>query len=145
MPIEIRPVTRAEVVEYLRVLPFANGLPWWEPAPAAWHAGHGPWPPPGAPLLDETLAAYADTVSADGFRSQAAFVDGRIVGSSAMLSLELTVPGLRHVPIGGVTSTAVVATHRRRGLLRAMMTAMFQDCRDRGESLAGLSASEGSI
>lgn len=145
MPTEIRPVTRAEVVEYLRVLPFANGLPWWEPAPAAWHAGPGPWPPPGAPLTDEALSVYADVVLGDGFRSQAAFVDGRVVGGSAMLSLELTVPGPRQVAMGGVTSTGVIATHRRRGLLRALMTAMLQDCRDRGEFIAGLSASEGSI
>ena len=29
--LEIRPVTREEAVDYLRVLPFANGMPWWEP------------------------------------------------------------------------------------------------------------------
>lgn len=145
MTSEIRPVTRREVPEYLSVLPFANGLPSWEPAPAAWHAGEGPWPPAGPQITDEEAAAYADVVLSDGYRSQAAFVDGRIVGGSAMLSLELTVPGLRQVPFGGVTDTAVIATHRRRGLLRALMAAMFADCRDRGERLAGLSASEGSI
>lgn len=145
MPIEIRPVTRAEVADYLSVLPFANGLPSWEPAPAAWHAGIGSWPPAGTPLAEDAVVAYAEVVMGDGYRSQAAFVDGRIVGGSAMLSLELTVPGYRRVPFGGVTDTAVIATHRRRGLLRALMTAMFQDCRDRGECLAGLSASEGSI
>lgn len=93
----------------------------------------------------DEVAAYADVVMSEGYRSQAAFVDGRVVGGSAMLSLELTVPGLRQVPMGGVTDTAVIATHRRRGLLRALMTAMFAECRDRGESLAELSASEGSI
>jgi predicted acetyltransferase len=39
----------------------------------------------------------------------------------------------------------VIATHRRRGLLRLMMQAMFDEARERGEPLAGLSASEGSI
>lgn len=34
MALEIRPITRDEAVEYLKVLPFANGLPWWEPYPA---------------------------------------------------------------------------------------------------------------
>jgi predicted acetyltransferase len=145
MPTEIRPVTRAEAVDYLRVLPQATGLPMWEPAPAAWHSGHGPWPPRPAPPSEDTLAAYADTVVGDGFHSQAAVVDGRIVGGSATLSLELTVPGLRQVPLGGVTATGVLPTHRRRGLLRGMMTAMLRDCRERGEFLSGLSASEGGI
>lgn len=145
MPTEIRPITSDEVVAYLRVLPSGNGLPSWEPAPAAWHAGPGPWPPAGAPPTDEELAADRDLVLADGFRAQAAFVDGRLVGGSAVLSLELTVPGLRQVAMGGVTSTGVLPTHRRRGLLRALMAAMLADCRDRGEALVGLSASEGGI
>jgi predicted acetyltransferase len=143
--IEIRPVTRAEAVDYLRVLPAVNGLPSWEPAPAAWHGGAGAWPLPGAPATAEQLEAYADEVVSEGFRSQAAFVDGKIVGGSALLSLQLTVPGMRQIPMGGVTSTAVIATHRRRGLLRALMAAMFADARDHGESVVGLSASEGSI
>lgn len=145
MVTEIRPVTSDEVVNYLKVLPQAVGLPFWEPEPAAWYAGHGPWPPAGAPALDEALDRETDAVLADWFRSQAAVVDGQIVGGSAMLSLELTVPGLRQVAMGGVTSTGVLPTHRRRGLLRALMTAMFRDCRERGEFLAGLSASEGTI
>ena len=143
--IEIRPVNRAEAVDYLRVLPFANGLPSWEPAPAAWHGGAGAWPRPNAPATARELEAYADDVVSKGFRSQAAFVDGKIVGASALLSLQLTVPGLRQIPMGGVTSTGVIATHRRRGLLRAMMAAMFADARDHGEFVAGLSASEGHL
>jgi predicted acetyltransferase len=82
---------------------------------------------------------------AEGFHAQAAFVDGKLVGGSAMLSLAVTVPGFNSVPLGGVTSTGVIATHRRRGLLRAMMQAMIDEALERGEPLAGLSASEGSI
>jgi hypothetical protein len=81
----------------------------------------------------------------EGFHPQAAFVDGKLVGGSAMLSLELTVPGLSPARMGGVTSTGVIATHRRRGLLRAMMQAMIDEALERREPLAGLSASEGSI
>lgn len=90
--IEIRPVTRAEAVSYLRVLPFTNGLPSWEPAPAAWHGGAGAWPPPNAPATADELEASADEVVSEGFRSQASFVDGKIAGGSALLSLQLTVP-----------------------------------------------------
>lgn len=146
MPTEIRKVEPDELADYLRVLPFANGLPHWEPFPAAWHGGPEAWPQPSAPASPAQLAAWADEIlAASHFHPQAAFVDGRIVGGSAMIGFEITVPGDRHVPMGGVTSTGVTATHRRRGLLRQIMQAMFDEARERGEPLAGLSASEGSI
>lgn len=146
MSTEIRKVKPDELADYLKVLPYANGLPHWEPFPAAWHGGPEAWPQPNAPASPAQLAAWADELlQASHFHPQAAFVDGRIVGGSAMISFEITVPGNRQVPLGGVTSTAVVATHRRQGLLRQMMQAMFDEARERGEPLAGLSASEGSI
>lgn len=146
MPTEIRKVKPDEMTDYLKVLPYANGLPHWEPFPAAWHGGPEAWPQPTAPASAAQLAAWADELMvASHFHPQAAFVDGRVVGGSAMISFEITVPGNRQVPLGGVTSTGVVATHRRRGLLRQMMQAMFNEAAARGEILAGLSASEGSI
>ena len=146
MSTETRTVKPDEIVDYLKVLPYANGLPHWEPFPAAWHGGPEAWPQPNPPATAEQLAAWADELrEASHVHPQAAFVDGRLVGGSAMISFEVTVPGNRPVPLGGVTSTAVVATHRRRGLLRQLMQAMFDEARDRGEPLAGLSASEGSI
>ncbi len=146
MPAEIRKVEPDELAGYLKVLPYANGLPHWEPFPAAWHGGPEAWPQPGAPAAAAQLAAWADELMGAGrFHPQAAFADGRIVGGSAMISFEITVPGERQVPMGGVTSTGVIATHRRQGLLRRMMQAMFDEARERGEPLAGLSASEGSI
>jgi len=146
MSTEIRTVKPDEMTDYLKVLPFANGLPHWEPFPAAWHGGPEAWPQPSAPASAAQLAAWARELRlASHFHPQAAVVDGRVVGGSAMISFEITVPGHRQVPLGGVTSTGVVATHRRRGLLRRMMQAMFEEAAARGEILAGLSASEGSI
>jgi hypothetical protein len=49
MPTQIRTVEPDELADYLKVLPYANGLPHWEPFPAAWHGGPGAWPQPGAP------------------------------------------------------------------------------------------------
>lgn len=144
MTTEIRPVRPEEALDYLQVLPQETGLPIWEPAPAAWHPGPGCWPA-RTPPSEEDLARSAATLLQEGFRPQAAFVDGRLVGGSGLLSLEITVPGTAPVAMGGVTSTGVLPTHRRRGLLRALMTAMLRDCRDRGEPLAGLGASEGGI
>ena len=146
MTTEIRPFRASEAVDYLRVLPFASGLPSWEPAPAEWHGGEGAWPPPSPPASRETLEAWGrELLQDDSFRPQAAFVDGKLVGGSAVLWLELAVPGCRQVAMGGITSTGVIATHRRRGLLRHLMHAMFTDARGRGEFVAGLRASEGSI
>lgn len=143
--IEIRPVERYEAVDYLKVLPYVNGLPNWEPAPSSGHGGPEAWPPPRKPATEQQLEAWADEVMDDHFHPQAAFVDGKLVGGSAMLSLAITVPGLGAVPFGGVTATGVIATHRRRGLLRGMMQAMFDEALERGEPLAALSASEGGI
>ena len=145
MPTEVRPITRDEAIEYLKVLPFANGLPMWEPFPAAWHGGPEAWPPPKPPATAERLRSLVDEVLADHFHPVAAVVDGKTVGASAMISFEVTVPGLMQVPAGGVTATGVLATHRRQGLLRRMMQHMFDQALQRGEPLAMLSASEGSI
>jgi predicted acetyltransferase len=142
MAIEIRPVTRAETKEYLRVLPYVNGLPQEEPEPSASYAGRATWPPQ---VRRTELDAYVDDVQSDWYRPQAAFVDGKIAGASAIVSVEVTLPGGKQAPLGGVTSTGVLPTYRRRGLLRKIMTAMLDDCRERGEFLAGLSASEGTI
>ncbi|WP_206330549.1 GNAT family N-acetyltransferase [Modestobacter sp. KNN46-3] len=141
----VRPIVQSEAADYLRVLPFINGLPQWEPAPAAWHGGAGVWPRPGRPASADELEQATREVLADHVHTQAAFDGDQIVGASAMLSLTITVPGLRAVPAGGVTSTGVRATHRRRGVLRAMMQAMFDAALARGEPLAALSASEGGI
>lgn len=146
MVTEVRPPRRDEMAAYYRTLPFANGLPHWEPADAAWHGGPEPWPaqrPPASAEQLEKLAA-ADTAD-DSFHPIAVFVDGRCVGGSAAISFEVTVPGGRSAKMAGVTATGVIATHRRRGHLRRMIQAMFAAALERGEPLAMLSASEGSI
>src|SRR6202522_2206103 len=144
MEIKIRPVAADEVDSYIRALPGAAGLPTWKPAPTAWWAGPGHSSPFGSRISDKEVARYrAEVRELD--RTQAAFADGKLVGTSGLYTLEVTVPGARQVAMGGVTSVGVLPTHRRRGLLRGMMRAMLDDCHARGEVLAGLSASEGGI
>ena len=77
-------------------------------------------------------------------RSLAWFDDGRIVATTGAYTRELTVPGAV-VPCAAVTAVAVVATHRRRGLMTAMMRRQLEDLRERGDSVAALWASEGGI
>ena len=56
----------------------------------------------------------------------------------------MTVPGAV-VPCAAVTAVGVVPTHRRRGLLTAMMRRQLEDVHARGEPVAILWASEGAI
>jgi predicted acetyltransferase len=74
----------------------------------------------------------------------AAFDGPAIAGGGGQLSMVLTVPG-GEARMAGVTAVGVSPTHRRRGLLTALMRRLIEDARDRGEALACLWASEGSI
>jgi predicted acetyltransferase len=77
-------------------------------------------------------------------RMHAAWEDGRAVAGAGAFPFQLTVPGGR-ISAAGITSVAVLPTHRRRGILTAMMRAQLDDCRDRGESVAYLWATEDRI
>jgi predicted acetyltransferase len=67
-----------------------------------------------------------------------------VVGGAGVFPLDLTVPG-GPVRIAGVTVVGVLPTHRRRGILRDLMRTQLDDVHARGEPLAALWASEGSI
>ncbi|HTS72142.1 MAG TPA: GNAT family N-acetyltransferase [Gaiellaceae bacterium] len=77
-------------------------------------------------------------------RMHAAFADGEVVGGAGAFPFELSVPGGSR-PCAGVTVVGVQPTHRRRGVLRAMMDAQLRDVHERGEPLAALWASEETI
>jgi len=67
-----------------------------------------------------------------------------MVGTTAAFSFRLTVPG-GETPAAGVTMVGVLPSHRRRGILTALMRLQLDDVRARGEPLAFLSTSEGGI
>lgn len=73
-------------------------------------------------------------------------LDGEdIVATAGIFSRELTVPGAI-VPMAGVTYITVAGTHRRRGLLRQMITRQLTELHERGgEPVAALWASEAAI
>jgi predicted acetyltransferase len=75
-------------------------------------------------------------------RSLGAFSARQCVGTLRSLDLELTVPGGAAVQAEGVTNVAVIAEHRRRGLLSQMMRVALDDAVSRGRGLAALIASE---
>ncbi len=129
MDIEIRSVAADEMKAYVRVLSAAFGETF-----------------PEEQLDDEMKTFELD-------RSIAAFDAGRIVGTGGAYSMELTLPGtaaraaggLATVPVGGLTAIAVLPTHRRRGILRAMIMRHFEDVESRGEPVSVLFASESVI
>jgi predicted acetyltransferase len=77
-------------------------------------------------------------------RMHAAVEDGQIVGGAGVYPFEMTVPG-GPLRCAGVTVVGVLPTHRRRGILRRMMTAQLEDVREREEPFAALWASEDTI
>jgi predicted acetyltransferase len=77
-------------------------------------------------------------------RSLAWFDDAQIVATTGAFTRELTVPGAV-VACAAVTAVTVVPTHRRRGLLTAMMRRQLEELHERGDPVAILWASEGTI
>ncbi|MFF2572598.1 GNAT family N-acetyltransferase [Streptomyces sp. NPDC058084] len=71
--------------------------------------------------------------------------DGRPVGTAGAYSFELTLPGEILAPAAGVTAVGVLPSHRRRGVLSAMMRHQLVELRERGEFLSVLLASEALI
>ena len=80
-------------------------------------------------------------------RSLAAFDPGLparvgLVGTTGVYSFQMAVPGAVF-PVAGVTAVSVLPTHRRRGILRSLMSRQIADIAARGEEpIAALWASE---
>jgi predicted acetyltransferase len=118
---ELRPVTEDEVWGFLRCSESAFGIQ----------------------LEDEGVEVEGEAVEAD--RTLAVFDGADMVATAGAFSFQLMLPGLRTASAAGVSYVGVQPTHRRLGLLRAMMRRQLDDVRDRGEALAVLTASEGGI
>ena len=122
MPIELRPITEDEHPQFHT----AEG------------AAFGHVAMSGDQLAeDRTVFEYDRTI--------AAFDGEDMVATACAFSFRMTVPGGAEVPVAGVSSVTVAATHRRQGLLRRMMQLQLDDVAARGESIAVLNASEGGI
>jgi predicted acetyltransferase len=119
--IDLRSVTDAEFPAYARAIGTAFGSLPEERTVGDWRA---------VLPLDRTIAA---------------FERDDIVGTAAAYSFHLTLPGARTEPAAGVTFVGVRPTHRRRGLLTAMMRHQLDDVVRRGEALMVLVASEAPI
>ncbi len=122
VPLELRVPTEDDFADFLRPVFGAFGEP-----------------DPSAESLDDERLVWEPERSLG-------VVDGdEWVGAAGAFSFDLTVPGGGTMAMAGVTMVGVAATHRRQGLLRRMMERQLDDIVDRGEALAGLTASETSI
>ncbi|MGA6223160.1 GNAT family N-acetyltransferase [Streptomyces umbrinus] len=121
---EIRPTTDKDLDAFVDTVHAAFGL---FPEPPA--EGGGLWW--SALEMDRCLLALT--------------ADGRPVGTAAAHSFELTLPGETLVPAAGVTAVGVLPSHRRQGVLSAMMRHQLAELRAGGEFLSVLLASEAPI
>lgn len=74
----------------------------------------------------------------------AAFDGDALVGSAGSFTFELTTPG-GTAEMAGLTMVGVLASHRRRGILRTLMRRYLDDAHERGQPISALWASEGPI
>lgn len=95
------------------------------------------------PALDG-LAARAARVAKvnDPERTRVARDGGRIVATHRTMPMDLTLPGGATVACDSVSAVTVAPTHRRQGILTAMMTEGLRGAADRGEPVSALYASE---
>ncbi len=119
MDIEIRPADESDFPEVARI----DGISF----------GFSP--------TDEAIAdTFADPpellVASDG---------DRLVGVAGHYRFDLTAPGGGQLPVPGVTWVSVLPTHRRRGVLTALMNRLIEGYAAEGAPCAVLMASEGSI
>jgi len=70
---------------------------------------------------------------------------GRVIGTAGAHTFELTLPGRTTMPVAGVTGVGVLPTHRRQGVLTALVRHQFADLRSSGVAMAVLLASEATI
>ncbi|MFD3688124.1 GNAT family N-acetyltransferase [Nocardiopsis sp. NPDC058631] len=104
-------------------------------------------------LIGEDLDAIAERMrplfDAAGYERVLVAVDGKgdaeeVVGSTNYFSFEMALPGGPRA-VAGVTGVGVWPTHRRRGVLSALMRRQLADIHASGGKYAALWASEGAI
>ncbi|QFU94588.1 GNAT family N-acetyltransferase [Amycolatopsis sp. YIM 10] len=94
------------------------------------------------PFTDEQWAFGEHLLSAE--RTFGAYEDGLPIGMTSSAAVDLAVPG-GQVPAAAVAWVGVRADRTRRGVVSELLTTQLRDCRERGEPVAALHASEATI
>jgi predicted acetyltransferase len=100
------------------------------------HASHG------TPMSGRAHANFLARLERG--RTLAAFDGDTIVGGTGVFSFHMRVPGAM-AAVAGVSLVAVLPSHRRQGLLSALMRRQLADVSERGEAVAVLFSSESGI
>lgn len=100
------------------------------------HASHG------TPMSERAHANFLARLEFG--RTLAAFDGDTIVGGTGAFSFQMRVPGAM-AAVAGVSLVAVLPSHRRQGILSALMRRQLADLSERGEAVAVLFASESGI
>ncbi len=122
-PAALRPATAEDWPRFGRAMDVVFGEP-----------STGPFLDVPTPLaeLDRSLGLFGE--------------DGRVHATAGVYSLEMTVPGGAAVPTAGITWVTVSPTHRRRGVLTALMRRQLDEVHAAGrEPVAALWAAEAGI
>jgi predicted acetyltransferase len=97
-------------------------------------------------LSDEDLQHWVPAVEDhEAYRAWVVLDRDGIVANYGVYTMTVSVPGGAPIGCAGVTAVGVSQAHRRRGLLRRLMTAALDEAVDRGEPVAMLYASESAI
>lgn len=102
-------------------------------------AAFGTGPSPSADILAEGRAVIEPD------RTFAVEDGGRLVGTAGAFTFDVALPGGAALPMAAITGAGVLPTHRRRGILSSIIAALEDQAIERGEPVAGLTASEASI
>ena len=89
---------------------------------------------------EEERALWDELVEFD--RAFAAWDGAELIGTASGFAFRMTVPGSAPVPANGVTMVSVADTHRRQGVLTAMMRRQLDEVRALGEPLSVLRSEE---
>jgi predicted acetyltransferase len=121
MGIDVRPITRAEMLDWLTTIALAFHID-----------------PPPADEVDYRL----DVVGQELGRTLGALEGATPAGTLMSFSTELTLPGGTTLSADAIAAATVLPTYRRRGLLTRMLTADLRAARDRGEAASVLYPAE---
>ncbi|MDQ3707961.1 MAG: GNAT family N-acetyltransferase [Actinomycetota bacterium] len=97
----------------------------------------------GGDVSDEELDAYRGVTDLD--QTYGVFDGDQVVGTTGAYPFSMTVPGGEQLRCAGITAVGGRTSHRRQGLLTAMMRRQLADLAAAGLPLAALLASESGI
>src|SRR4051812_39290300 len=124
MAIEIRDVSNDERADWNRALDTAFMRPLRDAVSDAAYWARHPTPP--------------DAVS----HHRAAFVAGQVVGTGLSFSAAISVPGGGDLTVDALSGVGVLPTHRRQGVLSALMSTVLDDAAARSAPASILIAAE---